>query len=127
MDVRNRIQPTESELEILQVLWEKGSATVREVYEVLKEWKNTGYTTTLKTMQIMTEKGQVRRDTSSRTHVYVPVLSLEKTQKQYMSKLINGLFRGSAGRLVIGALDNHELTADELQEIKEFLKKIENE
>ena len=66
MSIKNQMQPTESELQILQVLWDKGYSTVREVYEVLKEWRNTGYTTTLKTMQIMTEKGLVRRDTSSR-------------------------------------------------------------
>ena len=125
MEIKNQIQPTESELEILQVLWEKGSATVREVYEVLKEWRKTGYTTTLKIMQIMTEKGMVKRDTSNRTHVYSPILSMKKTQKQYMNKLVNGFFKGSVGRMVIGALDNHELTRDEIRELQEYLNKID--
>jgi len=125
MIVKKHLNPTESELEILQILWEKGSATVREVYEVLKELRDIGYTTTLKTMQIMTEKGFLQRDTATRTHVYSPLVSMEKTQKQFMNKMIHGLFRGSASRMVIGALDNEALSPDELQEIKDYLDKIE--
>ncbi len=122
-----KIQPTESELEILQILWEKGSATVREVYEILEQVRDIGYTTTLKTMQIMTEKGLLERDTSSRTHIYSPLISREKTQKQFLNKMIDGLFNGSASRMVMGALDQEKLTQDDLQEIREYLKQFEKQ
>lgn len=126
MNSEKIFQPTESELEILQVLWEKGEATVREVHEVLERTRDIGYTTTLKTMQIMTDKGLVGRDTSTRTHVYIPLVSREKTQKQFLNKMIDGLFKGSASRLVIGALDGENLSSDELREIQDYLKQFKN-
>ncbi len=119
-------QPTESELQILQVLWDKGAATVREVHQVLETRKDTGYTTTLKIMQIMTDKGILVRDTSSRTHIYKPVVSREQTQQQFIGKMMNGLFKGSAGRLVLGALNDESLSENELKEIKEYLEQFEN-
>ncbi len=119
-------QPTESELEILQVLWKKGSGTVREVHEVFETQKETGYTTTLKTMQIMTDKGLLSRDTSSRTHIYFPELSRENCQQHFINKMLNGLFDGSAGRLVMGALDNKKIKQEELREIAEYLKQFEH-
>lgn len=125
MNSNRKYQPTESELEILQVLWEKGSATVREVHDVLGQFRDTGYTTTLKTMQIMTDKGVVERDTSTRTHVYRALVSRENTQKQFLEKMMDGLFKGSASRLVIGALDQEELSDQDLQEIKDYLKQFE--
>jgi BlaI family transcriptional regulator, penicillinase repressor len=118
-------QPTNSELEILQILWEQGSATVREVYETLKPERETGYTTTLKTMQIMTEKGMLCRDTSNRTHIYKPLITRERTQKHFLNKMIDGLFSGSASSLVIGALGNQKLTMDEILEISDYLKQFE--
>lgn len=118
--------PTESELTILQIIWDKGEATVRDVHEVLEQKKDTGYTTTLKTMQIMTEKGLLVRNTESRTHIYKPALSREKVQKNFLDKMLNGLFRGSESRLVMGALDKKELSEKELTEIKEYLKQFED-
>ncbi len=127
MKLPKKYQPTESELEILQVLWDKGAATVRDVHEVIEQGKDTGYTTTLKIMQIMTEKGVLTRDTSSRKHVYYPVVSREACQQQFIDKMVDGLFAGSAGRLVMGALDHKKLSTDELSEIKAYLKQFEQE
>jgi BlaI family transcriptional regulator, penicillinase repressor len=118
--------PTNSELEILHILWEHGSATVREVYEGLKPERETGYTTTLKTMQIMTEKGMLCRDTSSRKHIYKPLITRERTQKHFLNKMIDGLFSGSASSLVIGALGNQKLSVDDILEIREYLEQFEN-
>ena len=118
-------QPTENELAILQILWDKGQATVREVHDVLETKKDTGYTTTLKTMQIMTEKGLLLRDTSSRTHIYEPKISREKAQRQFLGKMIDGLFSGSPGRLVMGALDHEKLSREEIREIREYLQQFE--
>jgi predicted transcriptional regulator len=126
MNTIKNIQPTDSELEILQVLWEKGSATVRDVHKELEEKRNVGYTTTLKTMQIMTEKGLVERDTSNRTHIYVARISKDFTQKHFMSKIIDGFFSGSTSRLVMGALDSKNISKEEIEEIKNFLNQFEN-
>lgn len=125
MENHKKITPTESELEILQILWEKGSATVRQVHEVLEEVKNTGYTTTLKTMQVMTEKGMLKRNTESRIHIYTPVLSLEKTQNTFLEKMMGGLFKGNAKRLVMGALNHKEISQEELRDIKAYLENFE--
>lgn len=127
METNKKYQPTESELEILQVLWDKGSATVREVHEVLEKTRGIGYTTTLKTMQIMTEKALLGRDTSLRTHVYSPVISRETAEKQFLKKMINGLYNGSTSRMVIGALGQKKLSNKELQEIQEYLRQFENQ
>jgi BlaI family transcriptional regulator, penicillinase repressor len=121
------IKPTESELEILQVLWQKGLASVREVHEELSKTKEAGYTTTLKLMQIMNEKGLVKRDDSIKTHIYQPAVSKEKTQKHMLGKMINTLFGGSATELVIQALGNHKATADELDEIQKLLTEMKNQ
>src|SRR5881275_432782 len=112
------VKPTESELEILQVLWVKGLATVREVHEELIKTKDIGYTTTLKLMQIMHEKGFVRRDESMRTHVYQAAVNKEKTQKHLLSKMIDSLFGGSPTQLVIQALGEHKASAEDLEEIQ---------
>ena len=120
-----KIQPTESELEILQVLWDKQEATVREVHEVLEQYRDTGYTTTLKTMQIMTEKGLISRDTATRTHVYTPQLSREQAQDHFIGKMVSGLFGGSTSRLVIGALDSEKISEEEIREIQDFLQQFE--
>src|SRR5690606_13688999 len=98
------IKPTESELEILQVLWKHGACTVRQVHEELAKTKAVGYTTTLKLMQIMHEKGLVSRDASSKTHVYRAEADQQQTRQHFMNKLIDNLFAGSASRLVMQAL-----------------------
>ena len=112
------IKPTESELEILQVLWTRGLASVREVHEELALTKDVGYTTTLKLMQIMQEKGLVKRDDSVKTHIYQAAVSREKTQKHLLGKMIDGLFGGSSTQLVLQALGNHKASAQELEEIR---------
>ena len=111
-------KPTESELEILQVLWNKESATVRTVHEVLSKTKDSGYTTTLKLMQIMFEKGLVTRDDSSKTHIYQPAVSREKTQKQFVNRMIDTLFAGSSTNLVLQALGGHAASEEELEKIQ---------
>jgi BlaI family transcriptional regulator, penicillinase repressor len=126
MENGKKYHPTESELEILQVLWEKGDATVRDVFEILEKGRDIGYTTTLKTMQIMTEKGMLGRDTTSRTHIYTPLVSREGTQKQFLNKMIDGLYKGSAGRLVIGALGHKRLSPEDIREIQDYLKQFED-
>ncbi|MDI9539680.1 MAG: BlaI/MecI/CopY family transcriptional regulator [Bacteroidota bacterium] len=117
----NYPEPTESEVEILQILWQKGSATVREVHEVLETKKDVGYTTTLKLMQIMVEKGIVDRDTSKRIHIYKPLIPQSSVENNLINKLRQKIFRGSASRLVIGALSSEPVTEEELEEIREFL------
>jgi BlaI family transcriptional regulator, penicillinase repressor len=115
------LKPTESELEILQVLWDKDEATVREVHEILTETKDCGYTTTLKLMQIMFEKGLVLRDSSSRTHIYQANVSREKTQQQLVNKMVDTLFSGSHSQLVMQALGSHTPSKKELDEIQQLL------
>ncbi|MET0569985.1 MAG: BlaI/MecI/CopY family transcriptional regulator [Pedobacter agri] len=119
----NNIKPTEGEMEILQVLWQKGLATVREVHEALNK-KDSGYTTTLKLMQIMHEKGMVERDTNQKTHIYKAIVNRDKTEKQLVTKMIDNVFNGSAARLVMQALGNHSASADELEEIKKYLDSL---
>ena len=118
------IKPTESELEILQVLWERDQASVREVHEELLQSKDVGYTTTLKLMQIMHEKGLVKRDDTFKTHIYQASVSKEKTQKQLLGKMINTLFGGSSADLVLQALGNHKASPAELDEIQRLLDNL---
>jgi BlaI family transcriptional regulator, penicillinase repressor len=124
MSNNKTIKPTESELEILQVLWVKGSASVREVHEALAQTKEVGYTTTLKLMQIMHEKGLVKRDDTFRSHIYQSAVSREKTQKHLLGKMINGLFGGSSSELVMQALGNHKASKEELKQIQELLDQL---
>lgn len=119
----HNIKPTEGEMEILQVLWQKGNATVREVHEALNK-KDSGYTTTLKLMQILHEKGMVERDTNQKTHIYKALVSQDKTEKQLVNKMIDNVFNGSAARLVMQALGNHTASADEIDEIKKYLDSL---
>src|SRR5260221_14006916 len=121
------IKPTESELEILQILWTRGLATVREVHEELSKTKDAGYTTTLKLMQIMHEKGLVKRDDSMRTHVYQAAVNKEKTQKHLLGKMIDNLFGGSPTQLVIQALGEHKASREELEKIQALLDNLKNQ
>lgn len=120
-------KPTESELEILQILWSEGASTVRFVHEQLSKKRKTGYTTTLKTMQIMAEKQLVMRDVSSRTHIYSANITESDTQKKVVSNIVDKVFRGSAMKLVMQALGNKKTSSKELQEIRNYLDELENE
>jgi predicted transcriptional regulator len=117
--------PTDKELTILGILWNNGPSTVRQVNEEMNKQQRTGYTTTLKLMQIMTEKGLVVRDDSKFQHVYKPAVSEEKTQKQIVSNLLERAFSGSAEKLVMRALSAKKVSAKELAKIKKMIKKIE--
>ena len=123
------IKPTESELEILQILWQNGTATVRDVHEELAKTKDVGYTTTLKLMQIMHDKGLVKRDESMRTHVYQPAVNKERTQKHLLDKMIDSLFGGSSTQLVLQALGNGEqkVSAEELAQIQNLLDNLKKQ
>jgi predicted transcriptional regulator len=123
------VKPTESELEILQVLWTKGMATVREVHEELAKTKDVGYTTTLKLMQIMHEKGLVKRDDSIRTHIYQAAVNKERTQKHLLTKMIDSLFGGSPTQLVIQALGSgeHKASREELDKIQALLDNLKKQ
>jgi BlaI family penicillinase repressor len=127
MPTIKNIKPTESELEILQVLWERGQASVRDVHEELLKTKEAGYTTTLKLMQIMHEKGLVKRDDSIKTHIYQAAVSKEKTQKHLLGKMIDTLFAGSPTQLVLQALGNHKASDSELEEIQKLLDNLKKQ
>ena len=126
MSSAKTVKPTESELEILQILWQKGEATVREVHEELSRTKDAGYTTTLKLMQIMNEKGIVKRDDSMRTHIYRAAVNKERTQKHLLGKMIDSLFGGSPSQLVIQALGNesHKTSPEEIEKIQALLDNL---
>jgi BlaI family transcriptional regulator, penicillinase repressor len=121
------VKPTESELEILQVLWEKGNATVREVHETVSKQKDTGYTTTLKLMQIMFDKGLVTRDDSSKTHIYQANINKQSTQKQIVGKMVDSLFGGNATAMVMQALGNNKPSNEEIDEIQKLLNNLKNQ
>jgi len=125
MPKRKTPQPTDGELEILQVLWEEGPSTVRLVQEVLCRRRDVGYTTALKLMQIMTEKGLVRRDESQRSHIYHARLSRETTQQQLVGNLMSKAFGGSAEMLVMQALSAKKVSRKELAEIRKLLDTLD--
>ncbi|HEX7370904.1 MAG TPA: BlaI/MecI/CopY family transcriptional regulator [Rhodanobacteraceae bacterium] len=120
-------RPTEAELEILQVLWEHGTCTVRDVHEVLHRRAGTGYTTALKMLQVMHEKGLVERDETQRAHVYHAAVSKERTQKKFLSDMLQRLFDGSPSRLVLQALGDHKASREELSEIRELLNQLDKD
>jgi predicted transcriptional regulator len=119
-------QPTTAELEILDILWERGQATVRDVHEIInRRGKPTIYTTVLKLMQIMHEKGLVERDDSSKAHVYRALLSQDETQKNLVSDLLERAFRGSALSLVQHVLESKPASREELTEIRKLITEAE--
>ena len=119
------LKPTDSELEIRQVLWDNGPSSVRYVNENLNTAKEVGYTTTLKLMQIMNEKGLTVRDTTSRTHVYTAAIKEIAAKNNLLVKFINSTFQGSAAKLVMQTLGNNETTQEELAAIKIMIKNLE--
>ena len=115
-------RPTDTELAILRVLWERGPSTVRQVHEILSRERPTAYTTALKMLQIMTEKGLVRRDESDRTHIYQAKLSQEQTQRQLVRDLLDRAFGGSSSKLVMQALATRRASSEELTEIRKLIE-----
>jgi len=124
---RKSSRPTDRELTILRILWDKGPSTVRDVNEAMNEDGSTGYTTTLKLMQIMAEKGLVLRDESQFKHIYKPAITKEKTQKQLVGDLLDRAFSGSAEKLVMRALSAKKVSAKELTSIRKMLEEYKGE
>ena len=120
-------RPTDAGLAILSVLWERGPSTVREVHDALSATHDTGYTTVLKLLQIMTDKGLVVRDESQRAHVYSSRHSEQRTQRQLLGDLIDRAFRGSPAQLVMQALSATRASAEELTAIRQLLDRMEGE
>lgn len=125
MAIHTPQKPTASELEILQVLWERGASTVREVHEVLNEKRPMGYTSVLKLMQIMTAKGAVRRNEEQRAHVYEAMEPAEKTKQQFALDVLERVFDGSASELMMHALAGHKASKEEMDELRRLLKDYE--
>jgi predicted transcriptional regulator len=119
------VRPTDSELEILHILWQRGPSTVRTVNDALNTRREVGYTTTLKLLQIMHEKGLATRQEEGRTHVYAAAVTQEETQSVLLQQFVDAAFRGSAMKLVMQALGNHEASAAELDEIKALINQLE--
>ena len=120
-------RPTDAELAILTVLWERGPSTVRDVHDELNLHTATGYTTVLKLLQIMTEKGLVVRDKTQRAHIYEARYSEQKTQRQLLSDLVDRAFGGSSAKLVMQALSGRKANPDELTLIRNLLDRLEGE
>jgi len=118
---RPQPRPTDAELAILRVLWERGASTVRQVHETLADTRDTGYTTTLKLMQIMADKGLVKRNETARTHVYSASAGEEQTQRQLVQDLVDRAFGGSAAQLVLRALSADGTTDAELKDIRKLI------
>ena len=118
-------RPTDAELAILRVLWSRGASTVRDVYDQLNRNAPTGYTTVLKLLQIMTEKGLVVRDETQRAHIYESRYSEQKTQRQLLLDLADRAFGGSSAKLVLQALSGRKTSAEELSAIRDLLDRLE--
>lgn len=120
-----KFKPTDSELEILHILWKRGPSTVRDINDILNLRREVGYTTTLKFMQIMNEKGLVVRDTASKIHIYKAIVRENETKNHLVTDFINVAFQGSAMNLVMQALGNSKSSPQELQELKSLIDKLE--
>jgi predicted transcriptional regulator len=121
------MKPTDAELEILQVLWADGPSTVRQVHDKLSQSREIGYTTALKLMQIMHEKGILTRDADNRSHTYTAAVSEETTQQGLLDRFVETAFRGSASKLVMQLLGQHKASKEELDEIKKLLNQIDSD
>ncbi|MBB6498321.1 BlaI/MecI/CopY family transcriptional regulator [Pedobacter cryoconitis] len=125
-ELRNMIpEPTKAELEILQVLWEFGPSTVRLVNDKLNEQRDVNYTSTLKQMQIMAEKGILKRDESQMKHIYIPVEAEEKTKGLLLDRFVNTLYKGSATNLMMQLMDNDKTSKEDIEAMKELLSKLD--
>lgn len=121
-------RPTEAELGILRILWDKGPSTVREVHEVMNAFEPTGYTTALKLLQVMHGKGLVERDDSQRAHIYQPAMSKDFTQRQFVADIVTRVFDGSPSELVLQALGNSRAASKgELAKIRRLIEELEKE
>jgi len=120
-------KPTEAEMEVLLIMWQLGQCTVRQVHDELAKTKDSGYTTTLKIMQNMFDKGLIQRDESTRSHLYKAVFTQEEAQSTALDKIINTVFKGSASNLIVQALGQHRTSKSELEFIKNYLKNMESE
>ncbi len=121
-----KIEPTKSELEILQVLWQNGPSTVRFINDTMNEQKRAvQYTSTLKLMQIMVEKKMLKRDETNMKHIYTPLLDEQKTKGFLLNRFVDSMFNGSASSLVMQLLGNKKSTPEELQQIKDLLNKLD--
>ena len=123
--MENIIKPTDSELEILNILWEKGHATVKEVNEEINKTKESGYTTTLKLLQIMHEKGLVSRYPTGKQHVYQAKIEEEKAQKDILNGFMHNLYRGNAMKMMMQILGNHNTTKVELEQLRQVIDDLE--
>ena len=121
------VKPTDAELEILKLLWQLKKASVRQIHENLSETKDTGYTTTLKLLQIMHTKGLVKRDEQNRSHIYMAVITENDTQKSLLKGFLSTAFGGSAKNLVMQALGQGKPSTEEINEIRAFLDQLEKE
>jgi len=121
------IRPTDSELEVLALIWQQGALTVRQVHDQIKKSRDIGYTTTLKIMQIMFEKGMLKRSKQGKTHLYIAVESQQKTQDGLVNKMVKTAFHGSAKDLVMQALGSTNTSKAELEEIRAYLDKLDKE
>lgn len=126
-DQNKSLEPTKSELEILQVLWDIGPSTVREVNNELLKQKDVNYTTTLKLMQIMADKGILNRDESQMKHIYSVAEEEQKTKEHLLEKFVDSMYKGSTSKLVMQLLGNKKTSKDDLQQIRDLLNKLEKE
>lgn len=117
--------PTPSELKVLQILWTNGPSTVKYVHENMEQSKEVGYTTTLKIMQVMTEKGLLTRKAEGKRHIYIPAIDEDSAQDALLKRFLNAAFRGSASNLVMKALGNSKTSAKELDDIKKFIDNLD--
>lgn len=121
-----KLKPTTSELGVLQILWKRGPSTAREVHDELSQEKDVRYTTTLKTMQVMHERGFIRREIEEKKHIYHAAIEQEDTQNALLDNFLDRTFGGSALKLVLKALGNYDATQQELDQLKEIIRQKEN-
>jgi BlaI family transcriptional regulator, penicillinase repressor len=117
--------PSDAELEILQIIWEVKEARVKDIFEKLNQLREVGYTTILKTMQIMHEKGVLEREADGKSHIYRALVEKKDIQEKFLDKILNKVYHGSAYNLVMSALGNYTASENELEKIKDFIKQQE--